>query len=47
MIALLRGRLVEKHATGLIVDVQGVGYQVQVPLSTYYQLPGAGADVVR
>ncbi len=46
MIALLRGRLVEKHATGLIVDVQGVGYQVQVPLSTYYHLPGEGGAVV-
>jgi Holliday junction DNA helicase RuvA len=45
MIALLRGRLVEKHATGLIVDVQGVGYQVQVPLSTYYHLPDEGGDV--
>jgi holliday junction DNA helicase RuvA len=45
MIALLRGRLAEKHATGLIVDVQGVGYQVQVPLSTYYHLPETGADV--
>jgi holliday junction DNA helicase RuvA len=46
MIALLHGRLVEKQATGLIVDVQGVGYQVQVPLSTYYHLPDAGGDVV-
>ena len=46
MIALLRGCLVEKQATGLIVDVQGVGYQVQVPLSTYYRLPDAGGDVV-
>jgi len=46
MIALLSGRLVEKQATGLIVDVQGVGYQVQVPLSTYYHLPDAGGDVV-
>jgi Holliday junction DNA helicase RuvA len=46
MIALLRGRLVEKQAARLIVDVQGVGYEVQVPLSTYYHLPEAGADVV-
>jgi holliday junction DNA helicase RuvA len=45
MIALLRGRLVEKQATRLIVDVQGVGYEVQVPLSTYYQLPEAGGEV--
>ncbi len=46
MIALLRGCLVEKQATGLIVDVQGVGYLVQVPLSTYYRLPDAGGAVV-
>jgi holliday junction DNA helicase RuvA len=46
MIALLRGRLAEKQATGLIVDVQGVGYEVQVPLSTYYHLPDVGAEVV-
>lgn len=45
MIALLRGRLVEKQATRLIVDVHGVGYEVQVPLSTFYHLPDAGAEV--
>lgn len=45
MIALLKGRLVEKQAAGLIVDVHGVGYEVQVPLSTYYHLPDAGAEV--
>ena len=45
MIALLRGRLVQKEATRLIVDVQGVGYEVLVPLSTFYLLPDAGADV--
>ncbi len=36
MIAFLRGRLFEKHPSRLIVDVQGVGYDVQVPLSTFY-----------
>jgi holliday junction DNA helicase RuvA len=45
MIALLRGRLVEKQATRLVVDVQGVGYDVQVPLSTFYHLPDEGGDV--
>ena len=38
MIALLKGRLVEKHPNRLIVDVGGVGYDVQVPLSTFYDL---------
>ena len=46
MIAMLRGRLLEKHATRLIVDVQGVGYDVQVPLSTFYQLPEPRAEIV-
>jgi Holliday junction DNA helicase RuvA len=45
MIALLRGRLLQKEATRLVVDVQGVGYDVLVPLSTFYQLPDAGAEV--
>jgi holliday junction DNA helicase RuvA len=45
MIALLRGLLAEKQAARLIVDVQGVGYEVQVPLSTYYHLPDVGHDV--
>ena len=45
MIALLRGRLVEKQPNRLIVDVNGVGYDVQVPLSTFYDLGEPGADV--
>lgn len=45
MIALLRGRLVEKHPNRLIVDVGGVGYDVQVPLSTFYDLAEPGSDV--
>ena len=45
MIARLSGTLVEKQATRLVVDVHGVGYDVQVPLSTFYHLPEPGADV--
>lgn len=45
MIALLRGRLLEKHPNRIIVDVQGVGYDVQVPLSTFYQAGEPGRDV--
>lgn len=45
MIALLRGRLLHKEATRLIVDVHGVGYEVLVPLSTFYLLPDPGAEV--
>lgn len=39
MIALLTGRLVFKAPTHLALDVQGVGYEVFIPLSTYYSLP--------
>lgn len=46
MIALLRGRLAEKHPNRVIVDVQGIGYDVQIPLSTFYHLGEPGSDVV-
>lgn len=46
MIGFLRGRLVEKQPNRLLVDVQGVGYDVQVPLSTFYRAPDAGGEVV-
>ena len=46
MIALLRGTLIEKQPNRLIVDVRGVGYEVQVPLSTFYQMPEPGSDVL-
>ena len=39
MIALLTGRLAFKAPTHLALDVQGVGYEVFIPLSTYYSLP--------
>jgi Holliday junction DNA helicase RuvA len=39
MIALLTGRLAFKAPTHLALDVQGVGYEVLIPLSTYYTLP--------
>lgn len=45
MIAHLRGRLFEKYPNRVIVDVNGVGYDVSVPLSTFYGLGDAGADV--
>ena len=45
MIAHLRGRILEKHPNRIVVDVNGVGYDVAVPLSTFYDLGDAGADV--
>jgi len=45
MIARLIGKVLEKHPNRVIVDVGGVGYDVQVPLSTFYQCGDPGADV--
>lgn len=45
MIAQLRGRLAGKSPNQVVVDVGGVGYQVFIPLSTYYQLPEPGQEV--
>jgi Holliday junction DNA helicase RuvA len=45
MIAFLRGRIHDKHPNRLIVDVQGVGYDVHVPLSTYYEVGDQGDEV--
>ena len=45
MIAFLRGRVLEKHPNRLIVEVGGVGYDVAVPLSTFYTAGDAGAEI--
>lgn len=45
MIGFLEGKLRAKNPEGVIVDVQGVGYSVQVPLSTFYELPEVGQTV--
>jgi Holliday junction DNA helicase RuvA len=45
VIGRIAGKLVAKHPPQILVDVQGVGYELDVPMSTLYQLPAAGADV--
>ena len=46
MIGLLRGQLVKRDPAHVIVEVNGVGYRVFVPLSTYYRLPDEGTEVL-
>jgi Holliday junction DNA helicase RuvA len=45
MIAHLSGTLLAKQANTLILDVGGVGYEVTIPLSTFYELEDAGATI--
>jgi Holliday junction DNA helicase RuvA len=45
VIAFIRGRLLDKHPNRVVVDVHGVGYDVHVPLSTFYGLPEPGGDI--
>ena len=45
MIGFLRGQVIDKHPDRLIIDVQGVGYEVHVPLSTYYNVGESGDDI--
>ncbi len=45
MIAYLSGKLLEKQANAVIVDVGGVGYEVIIPLTTFYELGEVGADI--
>lgn len=45
MIALLTGKIAHKSPEYIILDVNGVGYRVQIPFSTYYELPDTGSQI--
>lgn len=46
MIGRLAGKIISKQAPGLILDVNGVGYEIDVPMSTFYVLPEKGEAAV-
>ena len=46
MIGQIRGILIEKKPPEILVDVGGITYEIQVPMSTLYQLPDVGQEVV-
>ena len=46
MIGRLAGRLIEKRAPWIVVDCHGVGYEVEVPMTTIWSLPEINSDVI-
>ena len=46
MIGRLRGVLIAKQAPWIMIEVGGVGYELEVPMSTYYDLPALGDELV-
>ncbi len=46
MIGRITGKLIHKQPPQIVVDVHGVGYEIDVPMSTLYQLPAVGADIL-
>ena len=45
MIGFVRGRLLSRHPPQLLIDVQGLGYELDAPMTTFYDLPEVGSEV--
>ncbi|MCU7555217.1 Holliday junction branch migration protein RuvA [Alteromonas sp. ASW11-19] len=45
MIGRIQGLLIEKQPPGVLIDVNGVGYEIQMPMTSFYQLPAVGENV--
>jgi len=45
MIGTLFGKILQKSPPMLLIDVQGVGYEIEAPMSTFYQLPETGTEI--
>ena len=46
MIGRLSGELISKKPPQILIDVNGVGYEVEAPMTTFYELPDAGNKVI-
>ncbi|ACH66376.1 Holliday junction branch migration protein RuvA [Aliivibrio fischeri] len=46
MIGRLRGNLLEKQPPELLIEVSGIGYEVQMPMSCFYELPEVGSEAI-
>ncbi|MGX9460309.1 Holliday junction branch migration protein RuvA [Shewanella sp. A14] len=46
MIGRLNGMLIEKHAPEVVIDVNGVGYELQIPMTSFYELPELNQQVM-
>src|SRR5210317_1561826 len=46
MIGFVRGLLTSKQPPLLVVDVNGIGYEIEAPMSTFYVLPAVGAEIM-
>ncbi|MDT0581009.1 MULTISPECIES: Holliday junction branch migration protein RuvA [Alteromonadaceae] len=46
MIGRIRGTLISKTPPDILIDVQGVGYEIQLPMTSFYQLPNVGEEAI-